>query len=68
LLFERPSSTGGYIAIVSLLAMLALGALALSWPWISTEVPRAIVTGLGVVRAAVASWIEQAAAWLPRPG
>jgi len=67
LFVRRPSSSGDFLAILGLVALLGLGALALSWPWVSTEVPRAIGTGFAIVRATVATWLGQLAAML-RPG
>src|SRR5437762_209999 len=46
--YERPTSAGDYAAMLGLLLLLGLGALALSWPWVSTELPRTLAAGRGV--------------------
>ena len=66
--YERPTSAGDYAAMLGLLLLLGLGALALSWPWVSTELPRTLAAGLAVVEATLEAWARQLAATLPRFG
>jgi hypothetical protein len=68
LAYERPASAGDYAAIFGLLLLLGLGALALSWPWFSTELARTLAAGLRVVEAAAAAWGRELAAALARSG
>jgi hypothetical protein len=65
---ERPSWAGEYAAMLALPALLALGALALAWPWVSVEAPRALAAGLAVVQATLSEWARQLWAALPRLG
>ena len=66
--YERPPWTRDYALTASLMALVAVGALAMSWPWVSTEVPRAMSIGLNVVQTTIASWLSQLAMSLPHPG
>lgn len=66
--YERPAGPGDYAAMLGLLALLGLGALALSWPWLSTELPRTLTAGLRVVEITLAAWGRQLAAALARSG
>ncbi len=68
LAYERPTWWGDYAALAALAGLLALGAVALSWPWLVVEVPRGLVAGLAVIQATVAGWIEWLRSALPRIG
>jgi hypothetical protein len=65
---ERPRSVTDALAIAALAGLAVAGALALSWPWVSTEVPRAIATGWTVVQTQVGAWLRAVAVALPIPG
>jgi hypothetical protein len=61
---DRPTWAGDYAAMIGLLLLLVLGAVALSWPWLSEEVPRAVAAGL----AAGTAWVRWLVAVLTRLG
>ena len=65
---DRPRWLGDYLALAMLPTLLLLGALALAWPWVSAEVPRALAAGLAVVQATLAAWLKQLLTSLPRWG
>ncbi len=56
----------GLLALAALVGLAALGALALAWPWLSEEAPRAVAAGWGVVQTTVAEWLGRLWAALPR--
>jgi hypothetical protein len=62
--YERPTWVGDYLAILTLVLLLLLGALALSWSWLSEEVPRALAARLAGAQEAVAAWARHVAASL----
>ncbi len=48
---DQPTWAGDYAAVIGLLILLALGGMALSWPWLSEELSRAVAAGLSAVMA-----------------
>jgi hypothetical protein len=46
---DKPTWPADYAALSGLLLLLVLGGMALSWPWLSEEIPRAVVAGLSAV-------------------
>ena len=66
--YERPSWVADYAAMLGLVLLLLLGALALSWPWVSEAVAGAVVAGLEAVRRVAEAWLHQVGAALARSG
>jgi hypothetical protein len=59
LAWQRPASGGQLAALFALLGLLAIGALALAWPWLTIEAPRIVAAGLAVVQEMLVSWLRQ---------
>ena len=47
-----------------MLGLVLVGAIALAWPWLSEDVPRAIAAELALVQALLAEWLRQLTDWL----
>ena len=61
---RRPASGGQLGALAALLGLVLLGAIALAWPWLSEDVPRAVATQLAQVQALLAEWLRLLTDWL----
>jgi hypothetical protein len=61
---RHPASGGQRRALVALLGLVLLGAIALAWPWLSEDVPRAVGAGLALVQAQLAEWLRLLLDWL----
>ena len=69
LLVSRSPRDRAELALLLSLPLLALlGALALSWPWLTTEAPRLLAAGFEVARAWLADLLGRLLEALPRPG
>ena len=66
--YERPTWVGDYAAILGLVLLLLLGALALSWPWVSEAGAGAVAAGLAAIGRLAAAWLHQVGAALARSG
>jgi hypothetical protein len=51
---ERPTRPADYMALAFPFVLLVLGALALSWPWVSEETPRTVSAAATTVWTAIA--------------
>ena len=65
--YERPRWVGDYVGMLALVGLAVFGAMALAWPWLSTEAPRMIAAGWAVVQATVAAWLAWLWSALPKP-
>src|SRR4051794_40149357 len=61
---RHPATGGQRGALAALLGLVLLGALALAWPWLSEDVPRAVAAGLALVQAQLAEWLRLLLDWL----
>ena len=63
---RRPASGGQLGALTALLGLVLIGGIALAWPWLTEDAPRAVVAGLALVQAQLADWLRLLVARLPR--
>ena len=62
----RPATAGQLGALAALLGLLLIGAVALAWPWLTEDAPRAIAAGLTLVQNQLADWLRHS--WRDCPG